>query len=58
MFGLSGLKMKGSQHSSNAFNKKEGVNVTKLTESAICQTTLGILRIGGILSAKAKLYDT
>ncbi|XP_057467329.1 GTP-binding protein BRASSINAZOLE INSENSITIVE PALE GREEN 2, chloroplastic isoform X1 [Actinidia eriantha] len=42
----------------NAFAKKEGVKVTKLTEAAVPGTTLGILRIGGILSAKAKLYDT
>ncbi|CAA2952419.1 GTP-binding BRASSINAZOLE INSENSITIVE PALE GREEN 2, chloroplastic [Olea europaea subsp. europaea] len=42
----------------NAFAKKEGVKVTKLTEAAIPGTTLGILRIGGILSAKAKMYDT
>ncbi|THG15331.1 hypothetical protein TEA_005308 [Camellia sinensis var. sinensis] len=42
----------------NAFAKKEGVKVTKLTEAAVPGTTLGILRIGGILSAKAKMYDT
>lgn len=42
----------------NAFAKKEGIKVTKLTEAAVPGTTLGILRIGGILSAKAKLYDT
>ncbi|KAG8391342.1 hypothetical protein BUALT_Bualt01G0177900 [Buddleja alternifolia] len=42
----------------NAFSKKEGVKVAKLTEAAIPGTTLGILRIGGILPAKAKMYDT
>ncbi|CAL0326617.1 unnamed protein product [Lupinus luteus] len=42
----------------NAFAKKEGAKVTKLTEAAIPGTTLGILRIGGILSAKAKMFDT
>ncbi|KAL2483036.1 P-loop containing nucleoside triphosphate hydrolase superfamily protein [Forsythia ovata] len=42
----------------NAFAKKDGVKVTKLTEAAVPGTTLGILRIGGILSAKAKMYDT
>ncbi|KAL3533673.1 hypothetical protein ACH5RR_007194 [Cinchona calisaya] len=42
----------------NAFARKEGVKVTKLTEAAVPGTTLGILRIGGILSAKAKMYDT
>lgn len=42
----------------NAFSKKEGVKITKLTEAAVPGTTLGILRIGGILSAKAKMYDT
>ncbi|CAN4090296.1 unnamed protein product [Withania somnifera] len=42
----------------NAFSKKEGVKATKLTEAPVPGTTLGILRIGGILSAKAKMYDT
>lgn len=42
----------------NAFAKKEQIKVTKLTEAAVPGTTLGILRIGGILSAKAKMYDT
>lgn len=42
----------------NAFAKKEGVKVTKLTEAAVPGTTLGILRIGGVLPAKAKMYDT
>ncbi|XP_059668359.1 GTP-binding protein BRASSINAZOLE INSENSITIVE PALE GREEN 2, chloroplastic [Cornus florida] len=42
----------------NAFSKKEGAKITKLTEAAVPGTTLGILRIGGILSAKAKMYDT
>lgn len=42
----------------NAFAKKEGVKVAKLTEAPIPGTTLGILRIGGILPAKAKMYDT
>ncbi|KAM7505376.1 hypothetical protein LguiB_004280 [Lonicera macranthoides] len=42
----------------NAFAKKQGVKVSKLTEAAIPGTTLGILRIGGVLPAKAKMYDT
>ncbi|GER48730.1 P-loop containing nucleoside triphosphatehydrolases superfamily protein [Striga asiatica] len=42
----------------NAFSKKEGVKVAKITEAPIPGTTLGILRIGGILPAKAKMYDT
>ncbi|XP_023006838.1 GTP-binding protein BRASSINAZOLE INSENSITIVE PALE GREEN 2, chloroplastic [Cucurbita maxima] len=42
----------------NTFAKKEGAKVTKLTEAPIPGTTLGILRIAGILSAKAKLFDT
>ncbi|GFQ07766.1 uncharacterized protein yqeh [Phtheirospermum japonicum] len=42
----------------NAFSKKEGVKVARLTEAPIPGTTLGILRIGGILPAKAKMYDT
>lgn len=42
----------------NAFSKKERVKVAKLTEAPIPGTTLGILRIGGILPAKAKMYDT
>ncbi|KAJ0582221.1 putative nitric-oxide synthase (NADPH) [Helianthus annuus] len=42
----------------NAFAKKGGVKATKLTEAAVPGTTLGILRIGGVLSAKAKMYDT
>ncbi|KAJ7976700.1 GTP-binding protein BRASSINAZOLE INSENSITIVE PALE GREEN 2, chloroplastic [Quillaja saponaria] len=42
----------------NAFAKKEGAKVTKLTEAPVPGTTLGILRIGGILSAKTKMFDT
>lgn len=42
----------------NAMGKKGGVRMSKLTEAPIPGTTLGILRIGGILSAKAKMYDT
>ncbi|KAG5555794.1 hypothetical protein RHGRI_006438 [Rhododendron griersonianum] len=42
----------------NALAKKQGVKVTKLTEAPVPGTTLGILRIGGILPAKAKMYDT
>ncbi|XP_021830042.1 GTP-binding protein BRASSINAZOLE INSENSITIVE PALE GREEN 2, chloroplastic [Prunus avium] len=42
----------------NALAKKEGARVTKLTEAPVPGTTLGILRVGGILSAKAKLFDT
>lgn len=42
----------------NAFAKRSCVKITRLTEAAIPGTTLGILRIGGILPAKAKMYDT
>ncbi|KAJ6332111.1 hypothetical protein OIU76_010488 [Salix suchowensis] len=42
----------------NALAKKGGAKVTKLTEAPVPGTTIGILRIGGILSAKAKMYDT
>ncbi|XP_062117925.1 GTP-binding protein BRASSINAZOLE INSENSITIVE PALE GREEN 2, chloroplastic [Humulus lupulus] len=42
----------------NALAKKESAKVTKLTEAPVPGTTLGILRIGGILPAKAKLFDT
>lgn len=42
----------------NTFAMKEGVKVNRLTEAAIPGTTLGILRIPGILPAKAKMYDT
>ncbi|KAK7309014.1 hypothetical protein RJT34_05414 [Clitoria ternatea] len=42
----------------NAFAKKEGAKVTKLTEAPIPGTTLGILRIAGILPAKTKMFDT
>ncbi|ERN03475.1 hypothetical protein AMTRI_Chr02g261370 [Amborella trichopoda] len=42
----------------NAFAKREGNNMTQLTEAAVPGTTLGIVRIGGILPAKAKMYDT
>ncbi|KAK3446613.1 hypothetical protein EUGRSUZ_A02292 [Eucalyptus grandis] len=42
----------------NVTAKKEGAKISKLTEAPIPGTTLGILRIRGILSAKAKMYDT
>lgn len=42
----------------NAFAKKEEAKVMKLTEAPVPGTTLGILRIGGILSAKTKMFDT
>lgn len=42
----------------NALAKKEKANITRLTEAPVPGTTLGILRIGGILPAKAKMYDT
>ena len=40
----------------NALAQKGGVKVSKLNEAAVPGTTLVILRIGGILSAKAKMY--
>lgn len=42
----------------NAFAEKQGAKVTRLTEAPVPGTTLGILRIGGVLPAKAKMYDT
>uniref|UniRef100_A0A453JG49 Uncharacterized protein n=2 Tax=Aegilops tauschii subsp. strangulata TaxID=200361 RepID=A0A453JG49_AEGTS len=42
----------------NAFAKKQGVKITRLTEAAVPGTTLGILRMTGVLPAKAKMYDT
>ncbi|WVZ54616.1 hypothetical protein U9M48_005386 [Paspalum notatum var. saurae] len=42
----------------NAFAKKQGVKITRLTEAAVPGTTLGILRVSGVLPAKAKMYDT
>ncbi|XP_020098064.1 GTP-binding protein BRASSINAZOLE INSENSITIVE PALE GREEN 2, chloroplastic isoform X2 [Ananas comosus] len=42
----------------NAFAKREGVKITRLTEAAVPGTTLGILRVTGVLPAKAKMYDT
>ncbi|EES07922.2 GTP-binding protein BRASSINAZOLE INSENSITIVE PALE GREEN 2, chloroplastic [Sorghum bicolor] len=42
----------------NAFAKKQGVKITRLTEAAVPGTTLGILRVTGVLPAKAKMYDT
>ncbi|XP_047090682.1 GTP-binding protein BRASSINAZOLE INSENSITIVE PALE GREEN 2, chloroplastic [Lolium rigidum] len=42
----------------NAFAKKQGVKITRLTEAAVPGTTLGILRMTGVLPAKAKVYDT
>ncbi|KAG0498383.1 hypothetical protein HPP92_003074 [Vanilla planifolia] len=42
----------------NSIAKKEGVKVTRLTEAPVPGTTLGILRITGILPAMAKMYDT
>jgi ribosome biogenesis GTPase A len=42
----------------NGFAKKQGVKITRLTEAAVPGTTLGILRIIGVLPAKAKMYDT
>lgn len=42
----------------NAIGKHVGGKVTQLTEAPVPGTTLGILRIEGILPDKAKLYDT
>ncbi|KAL9248735.1 GTP-binding protein BRASSINAZOLE INSENSITIVE PALE GREEN 2, chloroplastic-like protein [Drosera capensis] len=42
----------------NTFAKKGGAKITRLTEAAVPGTTLGILRVGGILPGKAKMYDT
>ncbi|CAL5012687.1 unnamed protein product [Urochloa decumbens] len=42
----------------NAIAKKQGVKITRLTEAAVPGTTLGILRVTGVLPAKAKMYDT
>jgi ribosome biogenesis GTPase A len=42
----------------NGFARKQGVKITRLTEAAVPGTTLGILRITGVLPAKARMYDT
>ncbi|XP_020681759.1 GTP-binding protein BRASSINAZOLE INSENSITIVE PALE GREEN 2, chloroplastic-like [Dendrobium catenatum] len=42
----------------NTIARNEGVKVTRITEASVPGTTLGILRIVGILPAKAKIYDT
>lgn len=42
----------------NASAKKQGVKITRLTEAAVPGTTLGILRVTGILPAKVKMFDT
>ncbi|KAL9256637.1 GTP-binding protein BRASSINAZOLE INSENSITIVE PALE GREEN 2, chloroplastic-like protein [Drosera capensis] len=42
----------------NTFAKKGGAKITRLTVAAVPGTTLGILRVRGILSGKAKMYDT
>ncbi|KAL0904491.1 hypothetical protein M5K25_026613 [Dendrobium thyrsiflorum] len=42
----------------NTIARNEGVKVTRITEASVPGTTLGILRIAGILPAKAKMYDT
>jgi hypothetical protein len=42
----------------NGFAKKQGVKIVRLTEAALPGTTLGILRVTGVLPAKAKMYDT
>ncbi|KAK7396210.1 hypothetical protein VNO78_17049 [Psophocarpus tetragonolobus] len=42
----------------NACAKKQGAKATKLTEAPIPGTTLGILRIAGVLPAKTKMFDT
>ncbi|XP_020595858.1 LOW QUALITY PROTEIN: GTP-binding protein BRASSINAZOLE INSENSITIVE PALE GREEN 2, chloroplastic-like [Phalaenopsis equestris] len=42
----------------NTIAKKEEVKMTRLTEASVPGTTLGIVRIAGILPAKAKMYDT
>ncbi|PKA48968.1 NO-associated protein 1, chloroplastic/mitochondrial [Apostasia shenzhenica] len=53
-----GARNAGKSTLINVFAKNEGVRVTRLTEAAVPGTTLGILRITGILPAKVKLYDT
>ncbi|GAB2297052.1 hypothetical protein Dimus_031155 [Dionaea muscipula] len=42
----------------NTFAKKQGAKITRLTEASVPGTTIGILRIGGILPGNAKMYDT
>jgi hypothetical protein len=41
----------------NAIAKKQGVKITRLTEAAVPKTTLGILRVTGVLPTKAKMYE-
>ncbi|CAI9112752.1 OLC1v1013241C1 [Oldenlandia corymbosa var. corymbosa] len=42
----------------NAIGKCTGKNVTHLTEAPVPGTTLGILRVEGVLPGNAKLFDT
>lgn len=42
----------------NAIGKCTGMKVTHVTEASVPGTTLGILRMEGVLPGKAKLFDT
>lgn len=42
----------------NAIGKCVGTKATHLTEAPVAGTTLGILRVEGVLPGKAKLFDT
>ena len=54
-----GAQNAGKSSLINALSKVgKGSTVTQLTEAAIPGTTLGLVRLGGILPANAKLFDT
>lgn len=42
----------------NAIGKLAGGNITNLTEAPVPGTTLGIVRVEGVLPSQAKLFDT
>lgn len=54
-----GAQNAGKSSLINALAKAEGgATLTQLTEAPLPGTTLGLVRLGGILPAKAKLFDT
>lgn len=54
-----GAQNAGKSSLINALSKvEEGAKLTQLTEAPVPGTTLGILRLDGILPAKVKMFDT
>ncbi|KAH7435574.1 hypothetical protein KP509_06G070100 [Ceratopteris richardii] len=54
-----GAQNAGKSSLINALSKvEEGAPLTQLTEAPLPGTTLGLVRLGGILPANAKLFDT